>query len=88
MRIPAVCNRERISVTQLINNIDKIISKYDQFGSEAEFGNKSHRAVINALKRFKESLVVIFFQIHKRIELASFSTRFFVNIGYYLPLLS
>jgi hypothetical protein len=53
-RIPAVCNRERISVTQLINNIDKIVSKYDQFGSEAEFGNKSHRAVINALKRFKE----------------------------------
>lgn len=54
VRIPAVCNRERISVPLLINNIDRIVSKYDRFGSEAEFGNKSHRAVINALKRFKE----------------------------------
>ena len=53
-RIPAVCDRERISVPILIKNIDKFISKYDEFGSEAEFGNKSHRSVINALKRFKE----------------------------------
>lgn len=54
VRIPAVCNRERISIPQLIDNIDRIVSKYDQFGSEAEFGNKSHRSVINALKRFRE----------------------------------
>ena len=54
VRIPAVCNRERISVPMLINKIEGIVTKYDRFGCEAEFGNKSHRAVINALKRFKE----------------------------------
>lgn len=54
VRIPSVCKREGISVNELIRNIDGIIEKYDQFGEESDFGNKSHRAVINALKRFRE----------------------------------
>lgn len=54
VRIPTVCERENISVSILIDNIESIVDKYDKFGSESEFGNRSHRAVINALKRFRE----------------------------------
>lgn len=54
VRIPSVCRREGISVSYLAKNIDSLIDKYDQFGVEADFGDKGHRAVINALKRFRE----------------------------------
>ncbi|MDR0893930.1 MAG: hypothetical protein LBN06_01315 [Prevotellaceae bacterium] len=52
-RVERVCLREGISVTRLYNSeILSIVAKYDIYGSEAEFGAKSHRAYINALKRF------------------------------------
>ena len=53
-RIPAIISREEISLKQLIKDISIVISKYDSFGSESDFGNKSNRAYINALKRFEE----------------------------------
>jgi len=53
-RINKICERERISTKQLADNIDDYVKKYDTFGSEEEFGKKSHSSFINALKRFKE----------------------------------
>lgn len=53
-RIDDVCKTERMDWIELKNNIDFIIAQYDKGGSKAEFGNKSHRAVINALLRFQE----------------------------------
>ena len=43
-----------ISLNRLIKDISIVISKYDSFGSESDYGNKSNRAYINALKRFEE----------------------------------
>ena len=52
--IPTIISREEISLKRLIKDISIVISKYDSFGSESDFGNKSNRAYINALKRFEE----------------------------------
>ena len=53
-RVEKICVRELITIDKLKENIDFYVSKYDDFGSEADFGNKSHRANINALKRFQD----------------------------------
>lgn len=53
-RIIKICEREGISINQLAENIGDYVEKYDNFGSEAEFGKRSHYAFINALKRFEE----------------------------------
>jgi len=53
-RIEKICERERISLKQLADNISFYVKKYDTFGSEAEFGKRSHNAFISALKRFEE----------------------------------
>lgn len=53
-RIEKICERERISIKQLADNIGVYVKKYDTFGSEEEFGKKSHNAFISALKRFEE----------------------------------
>lgn len=53
-RISKICEREEIKIEQLAKNISDYVSKYDKFGSESEFGNKSNKAYINALKRFEE----------------------------------
>lgn len=53
-RIERVCKYEGISVDELAKNIPIIIKKYDIDGEMEHIGNKSHRAVINALKRFHE----------------------------------
>ena len=53
-RIPAIISREGISLKRLIKDVSMVISKYDSFGSESDYGNKSNRAYINALKRFEE----------------------------------
>jgi len=54
VRIPKICEKERITVEQLADNINCYVQKYDFNGNESDFGNKSHRAFINALKRFEE----------------------------------
>lgn len=53
-RVENILERERISILKLTENIDFYVIKYDTEGIEAEYGNKSHRAIINALKRFQE----------------------------------
>jgi hypothetical protein len=53
-RVENICEKESISILKLAENIDFYVSKYDTYGSEAEYGNKSHRAIINALKRFQD----------------------------------
>jgi hypothetical protein len=53
-RIEKICEREKISIEQLGDNIGVYVKKYDTFGSEEEFGKRSHNAFISALKRFEE----------------------------------
>ena len=53
-RVEKILERERISIQNLAENIDLYVKKYDTYGSEEEFGNRSHKAFINALKRFQD----------------------------------
>ncbi len=52
-RIKKICEREKISIHQLADNIVFYVERYDTNGSEEEFGKRSNRAFINALKRFE-----------------------------------
>lgn len=54
VRIPYILKVEKIGIDELVGDIDHYISLYDLNGAKEILGNKSHRAVINALKRFKE----------------------------------
>lgn len=49
-----VCDEEGISLQGLKDNIGTIIIKYDVGGEKESIGAKSHKTVINALKRFDE----------------------------------
>jgi hypothetical protein len=55
-RIDNVCKWESVSWRELGENIEGIILKYDVGGEKEHYGNRSNRAVINALKRFSEFL--------------------------------
>ena len=52
-RIDKVCEWENCDWEHLACNIASIVASYDIGGSKQDLGNKSHRAVINALKQFK-----------------------------------
>ena len=52
--IDMVCQCERIPLTILAKNISIIVRKYDIGGENEHIGKKSHKTVINALKRFHE----------------------------------
>ena len=54
--IRTVCDEEGINLTGLKENISSIILKYDIGGEKETIGAKSHKTVINALKRFEEFL--------------------------------
>ena len=56
-RVAIVRKSEGLSWEEFINNIDKIVLDYDMGGKKSELGNKSHRTVINALKRFQEFIL-------------------------------
>lgn len=56
-RVAIVCEKEGLSWKEFINDINKIVCDYDWGGKKSELGNKSHRAVINALKRFQEFIL-------------------------------
>lgn len=56
-RIDKVCEWENITWQKLSENIEVILAQYDVGGIKEELGNKSHKAVINALRRFYEFLV-------------------------------
>lgn len=53
-RIDKVCEWENLTWEELYHCIDRIVLLYDIGGTKEELGEKSHRAVINALKRFQE----------------------------------
>ena len=55
-RIERVCIEEGISIIELIKRIDTIVLDYGPNGRKEEAGQKSHSAVINALRRFQEYL--------------------------------
>lgn len=51
-----VCDEEGINLIELKENISSIILKYDIGGEKETIGAKSHKTVINALKRFEDFL--------------------------------
>ena len=51
-----VCDEEGINLNGLKENISSIILKYDIGGEKETIGAKSHKTVINALKRFEDFL--------------------------------
>lgn len=53
-RIDFVCAEEKCTWMELATIIEQIIPQYDAGGIKQALGNRSHRAVINALKRFSE----------------------------------
>ncbi len=55
-RVDKVCEWENTTWTGLADNINNIVSLYDIGGTKEEYGLKSNRAVINALKRLQEFL--------------------------------
>ncbi len=55
-RIDKVCYYEYCTWEELAENIDSVVRDYDIGGKKEHIGNISHRAVINALKRFQEFL--------------------------------
>ena len=52
--VAQVLKNENITWAELEQNIDNIVARYDIGGPCEDFGNKSNKTVINALKRFKE----------------------------------
>lgn len=54
LRVHRICEKENMTWHELAKNIDLIVQKYDTGGSMDKEGEKSHRAVINALKRYRE----------------------------------
>ena len=55
-RIDKVCIWENCTWETLATNISNIVRVYDIGGLKENLGNLSHRAVINALKRFRDFL--------------------------------
>lgn len=55
-RIDKICEWEGLSWEALATNISQVLAEYNEGGVKQHLGEKSHRAVINALKRFKEFL--------------------------------
>lgn len=53
-RIDRVLETEGLTWNNLPNHIDRIVDDYDTGGIHESIGNKSHRSVINALKRFQD----------------------------------
>lgn len=53
-RIDKVCEYEKTSWEMLAQHIATTVREYDIGGIKQELGDQSHRAVINALKRFEE----------------------------------
>lgn len=52
--VESVMDEEGITYSELVRNISAIASKYDIGGDKVDFGNKSNRTYINALRRFED----------------------------------
>lgn len=55
-RIDQIAKNESCDWCDIAKDINILVKKYDIGGIEEEFGNKSHRAYINALKAYKDFL--------------------------------
>lgn len=55
-RVSFVLKTENINIKELMISIDSYIKSYDYGGTKEYLGKKSNRAVINALKKFKDFL--------------------------------
>ena len=53
-RVNKVCEWESCTWEQLAERIDILVQDYDVGGKKEALGNKSHRAVINALRRYQD----------------------------------
>ena len=53
-RIKSVCEIENLTWESLATQIDTKVHDYDYGGIRAKEGEKSHRAVINALKAYRD----------------------------------
>lgn len=53
-RVERVCKWEKMTWSALAKDIERFLQEYGDGGIKAEKGNESHKAVINALLRFKE----------------------------------
>lgn len=49
-----ICRKEKISLLELAKNINNFVLKHDIGGPEESYGNKGHRSVINALKKYSD----------------------------------
>ena len=65
IRIPFVLKEEGIDVLELLIEIDRYVMMYDIGGDKEMLGAKSHRSVINALKRFREFNIDIQHKMNK-----------------------
>lgn len=54
--VERIVKRENLTWDTLANDIGNIVRKYDRGGSEEEFGSRSKRTYISALRRFQEML--------------------------------
>lgn len=52
-RLQHVCKWEGITLNELATKINEFVFDYDSTGEKSYLGDKSHRAVINALKQFQ-----------------------------------
>jgi addiction module RelB/DinJ family antitoxin len=53
-RVNTIVEREGLTWSDLTSSIGFLCEKYESGGAEEEFGRKSHRSYINALKRFQD----------------------------------
>lgn len=57
-RIDKVCEWEDMTLKQLADSIQKIVHQYDIGGEKENLGKVSHNAVINALRRFYDFVMM------------------------------
>ena len=64
--IKMVCERERLALSELPQNIDKIVKKYDVGGIKESIGEEGHSTVINALKRYAEFIHALLERLNEK----------------------
>lgn len=57
-RIDRICKWENMTWKQVAGSIQKLLSQYDTGGEKEDLGKISHNAVINALKRFTDFVMM------------------------------
>ena len=55
-RLERLCRKEKISYEHLAQHLAEIMPQYERTGNKSSYGKRSHRSVINALRRIAEFL--------------------------------